>query len=275
MLRALTDVGYESPSPIQAATIPVLLTGEDMLGQAQTGTGKTAAFALPALSRIDLSRTRAAGAGAGADARARDAGRRGVPAVRRAPARLPRAADLRRPELPAAAERAEARRARDRRHARPRDRSHESRHAEARRPALLVLDEADEMLRDGIRRCGREDPRADPAERQVALFSATIAGADPPHRAEAPARPVEVTIRSKTSTADQHPPALLARQRRAQARRADADPRGRDLRWHAGVHAHQAGDGRAGRETRGARLRRRAAERRHSAGRSANAPSRG
>src|SRR6202158_381073 len=54
VLRALTDVGYESPSPIQAATIPVLLSGADMLGQAQTGTGKTAAFALPALSRIDL-----------------------------------------------------------------------------------------------------------------------------------------------------------------------------------------------------------------------------
>src|ERR1035441_6874442 len=56
VLQALTDVGYESPSPIQAATIPVLLSGKDMLGQAQTGTGKTAAFALPALSRIDLTR---------------------------------------------------------------------------------------------------------------------------------------------------------------------------------------------------------------------------
>ncbi|MBN8921987.1 MAG: ATP-dependent RNA helicase [Rhodanobacter sp. 68-29] len=52
--RALTDVGYESPSPIQAATIPPLLEGRDVLGQAQTGTGKTAAFALPILSRIDL-----------------------------------------------------------------------------------------------------------------------------------------------------------------------------------------------------------------------------
>lgn len=51
--RALTDVGYESPSPIQAATIPTLLDGRDVLGQAQTGTGKTAAFALPILSRID------------------------------------------------------------------------------------------------------------------------------------------------------------------------------------------------------------------------------
>ncbi|MDO1528051.1 DEAD/DEAH box helicase [Fulvimonas sp. R45] len=54
VLRALTDVGYESPSPIQAATIPPLLQGRDVLGQAQTGTGKTAAFALPILSRIDL-----------------------------------------------------------------------------------------------------------------------------------------------------------------------------------------------------------------------------
>src|SRR6202161_4707530 len=54
VLHALTDVGYESPSAIQAATIPVLLAGKDMLGQAQTGTGKTAAFALPALTNIDL-----------------------------------------------------------------------------------------------------------------------------------------------------------------------------------------------------------------------------
>ena len=53
LLRALSDVGYESPSPIQAATIPPLLAGRDVLGQAQTGTGKTAAFALPALARID------------------------------------------------------------------------------------------------------------------------------------------------------------------------------------------------------------------------------
>ena len=55
LLRALAEVGYESPSPIQSATIPALLTGADLLGQAQTGTGKTAAFALPALERIDLS----------------------------------------------------------------------------------------------------------------------------------------------------------------------------------------------------------------------------
>ena len=54
VLRALDDVGYEKPSPIQAAIIPLLLQGKDVLGQAQTGTGKTAAFALPLLSKIEL-----------------------------------------------------------------------------------------------------------------------------------------------------------------------------------------------------------------------------
>jgi ATP-dependent RNA helicase DeaD len=57
VLKALADVGYEAPSPIQAATIPVLLAGADVLGQAQTGTGKTAAFALPILSRIEVARS--------------------------------------------------------------------------------------------------------------------------------------------------------------------------------------------------------------------------
>ncbi|MBX3690351.1 DEAD/DEAH box helicase [Dokdonella sp.] len=56
LLAALADVGYETPSPIQAATIPPLLEGRDVLGQAQTGTGKTAAFALPILARLDLTK---------------------------------------------------------------------------------------------------------------------------------------------------------------------------------------------------------------------------
>jgi ATP-dependent RNA helicase DeaD len=53
IVRAVTELGYESPSPIQAAAIPKLLAGEDVLGQAQTGTGKTGAFALPLLARLD------------------------------------------------------------------------------------------------------------------------------------------------------------------------------------------------------------------------------
>jgi len=55
VLKVLKDVGYESPSPIQAETIPHLLNGRHVVGLAQTGTGKTAAFALPILSQIDLS----------------------------------------------------------------------------------------------------------------------------------------------------------------------------------------------------------------------------
>jgi len=58
LLATLADVGYESPSPIQAATIPPLLEGRDVLGQAQTGTGKTAAFALPILARLNLAKTK-------------------------------------------------------------------------------------------------------------------------------------------------------------------------------------------------------------------------
>ncbi len=54
VLKALDDLGYETPTAIQAETIPHILAGRDLLGQAQTGTGKTAAFALPLLSRIDI-----------------------------------------------------------------------------------------------------------------------------------------------------------------------------------------------------------------------------
>jgi ATP-dependent RNA helicase DeaD len=54
VLRAIADVGYESPTAIQAATIPALMAGSDVVGLAQTGTGKTAAFAIPILSKIDV-----------------------------------------------------------------------------------------------------------------------------------------------------------------------------------------------------------------------------
>ncbi|MEH3023857.1 MAG: DEAD/DEAH box helicase [Pseudomonas oryzihabitans] len=56
ILAAIKAVGYEEPSPIQSQSIPVILSGHDMIGQAQTGTGKTAAFALPLLSKLDPSR---------------------------------------------------------------------------------------------------------------------------------------------------------------------------------------------------------------------------
>ncbi len=57
LVRAIKQLGYESPSPIQGKSIPVLLEGKNIIGQAQTGTGKTAAFALPILANIDLKQT--------------------------------------------------------------------------------------------------------------------------------------------------------------------------------------------------------------------------
>lgn len=53
LLKTIKDLGYETPSPIQVKTIPLMLEGKDIVGQAQTGTGKTAAFALPSLHKID------------------------------------------------------------------------------------------------------------------------------------------------------------------------------------------------------------------------------
>ncbi|WP_028303092.1 DEAD/DEAH box helicase [Oceanospirillum maris] len=54
LVATVKKIGYETPSPIQAASIPVLLKGDSLLGQAQTGTGKTASFALPLLARVDI-----------------------------------------------------------------------------------------------------------------------------------------------------------------------------------------------------------------------------
>ena len=52
LLRALNDLGYSKPTPIQAKAIPLVIAGQDIMGGAQTGTGKTAAFTLPILQRI-------------------------------------------------------------------------------------------------------------------------------------------------------------------------------------------------------------------------------
>src|SRR5687767_15631178 len=62
LTRALADVGYTIPTPIQAEAIPLVLAGHDLMGGAQTGTGKTAAFALPVLQRLAQG-TAAAGRG--------------------------------------------------------------------------------------------------------------------------------------------------------------------------------------------------------------------
>ncbi len=201
VLRALTDVGYESPSPIQAATIPVLLSGKDMLGQAQTGTGKTAAFALPALSRIDLSKhepqvlvlvpTRELALqvaeaflkyaahikgfhvlpiyGGQSYQPQLNALRRGVHVVVGTPGRV--IDHMNRGTLKLSG------------------------------ITLLVLDEADEMLQMGFVDAVESILEQTPPARQVALFSATMAAPIRRIAAKHLRSPVEVTIKSKTSTA--------------------------------------------------------------------------
>jgi ATP-dependent RNA helicase DeaD len=201
VLRALGDVGYESPSPIQAATIPVLLSGADMLGQAQTGTGKTAAFALPALTRIDLSKhepqvlvlvpTRELALQV-AEAFLRYAAhlkgfhvlpiyggqsyqpqlnalRRGVHVVVGTPGRV--IDHMNRGTLKLSG------------------------------LTMLVLDEADEMLRMGFVDAVESILEQTPPQRQVALFSATIPAPIRRIASKHLRSPIEVTIKSKTSTA--------------------------------------------------------------------------
>jgi ATP-dependent RNA helicase DeaD len=201
VLRALTDVGYEAPSPIQAATIPVLLSGVDMLGQAQTGTGKTAAFALPALTRIDLSKhepqvlvlvpTRELALqvaeaflkyaahlkgfhvlpiyGGQSYQPQLNALRRGVHVVVGTPGRV--IDHMNRGTLKLSG------------------------------LTLLVLDEADEMLRMGFIDAVESILEQTPPQRQVALFSATIPAPIRRIASKHLRSPAEVTIKSKTSTA--------------------------------------------------------------------------
>jgi ATP-dependent RNA helicase DeaD len=201
VLLALADVGYESPSPIQAQTIPVLLSGKDMLGQAQTGTGKTAAFALPALTKIDLARhepqvlvlvpTRELALqvseaflryaahlkgfhvlpiyGGQSYQPQLNALRRGVHVVVGTPGRV--IDHMNRGTLKLSG------------------------------LTLLVLDEADEMLRMGFIDAVESILEQTPPQRQVALFSATIPAPIRRIAAKHLHTPVEVTIKSKTSTA--------------------------------------------------------------------------
>jgi ATP-dependent RNA helicase DeaD len=201
LLRALADVGYESPSPIQAETIPVLLSGKDMLGQAQTGTGKTAAFALPALSGIEV-------------------GRKEPQVLVLVPTR----------ELALQVSEAFVRYAAHLEgfHVLPiyGGQSYQPQLNALRRGAhvvvgtpgrvidhmnrgtlkltglkMLVLDEADEMLRMGFVDAVESILEQTPPQRQIALFSATLPA---PIRRIAQRHlrePVEVTIKSKTSTA--------------------------------------------------------------------------
>src|SRR5512139_749815 len=197
----LADVGYEAPSPIQAATIPVILAGHDLLGQAQTGTGKTAAFALPLLSMIDVAErvpqalvlvpTRELAIQV-AEAFQKYAGR--LPGFHVLPiyggqSYTPQLNALRRGT-----------------HVVVGTPGRVIDHLERGTLSLgtlrfVVLDEADEMLQMGFVDAIESILSRAPAERQVALFSATL---PKPIRNIAQKHlrsPQEVTIRSKTTTA--------------------------------------------------------------------------
>lgn len=201
VMAAVTEVGYESPSPIQAATIPALLKGRDVLGQAQTGTGKTAAFALPILSNLDLSKKKPQ---ALVLAPTRELAIQVAEAFQRYAAHIPGfhvlpvyGGQSYGPQLSAL---------------------NRGVHVVVGTPGRvidhlqrgsldlsqltwLVLDEADEMLRMGFIDDVETVLKKTPESRQVALFSATMP-AQIRRIAQTYLRdPVEVTITSKTTTA--------------------------------------------------------------------------
>ena len=118
LLTALDELGYEEPSPIQEQAIPELLGGHDMIGQAQTGTGKTAAFGLPLLQYLDPGERRDAGDRPDADPRALHPGHPGPALLRRAP-RHQRRRGLRRHLGPRPGRPGSLEGARHRRHRRP------------------------------------------------------------------------------------------------------------------------------------------------------------
>lgn len=201
LLAALSAVGYESPSPIQAATIPPLLAGRDLLGQAQTGTGKTAAFALPILARI--------GPAAGKPralvlAPTRELAIQVAEAFQRYAAHLPGfhvlpiyGGQSYGPQLSALKRGVHVVVGTPGRVIDHLDRGS----LDLSELSCLVLDEADEMLRMGFIDDVEAVLKKTPASRQVALFSATMPA--PIRRiAQTYLRdPVEIAIQSKTTTA--------------------------------------------------------------------------
>ena len=201
VMAAVDAVGYESPSPIQAATIPALLEGRDVLGQAQTGTGKTAAFALPILSRIDLSKTKPQ---ALVLAPTRELAIQVAEAFQKYAAKIPGfhvlpiyGGQSYQPQLSALKRGV---------HVVVGTPGRVIDHLERGSLDLsgldtLVLDEADEMLRMGFIDDVETVLKKTPESRRVALFSATM---PPPVRRIAQTylrNPVEVTIQAKTTTA--------------------------------------------------------------------------
>jgi ATP-dependent RNA helicase DeaD len=201
LLATLTEVGYETPSPIQAATIPPLLAGRDVLGQAQTGTGKTAAFALPILSRLVLSKTKPQ---ALVLAPTRELAIQVAEAFQRYAAKLPgfhvlpiyggqsygpQLSGLKRGVHVVVGTPG-------------RVIDHLNRGTlDLKQLTTLVLDEADEMLRMGFIDDVEAVLKETPPKRQIALFSATMPAQIRRIAQTYLREPVEIAIKSKTTTA--------------------------------------------------------------------------
>ncbi|HEU0153409.1 MAG TPA: DEAD/DEAH box helicase [Arenimonas sp.] len=202
LIKVLGELGYETPSPIQAATIPHLLAGRDVLGQAQTGTGKTAAFALPILSQIDLSQTKPQ---ALVLAPTRELGIQVAEAFQRYATHMPGFHVL--PIYGGQSYGPQLQALRRGVHVVVGTPGRIIDHLDKGSLDLsllrnLVLDEADEMLRMGFIDDVEAILKKMPAVRQTALFSATM-----PHAIRRIAQtylkdPVEVTIEAKTRTAE-------------------------------------------------------------------------
>ena len=202
VLQAVNDVGYESPSAVQAATIPAMMAGSDVVGLAQTGTGKTAAFAIPILSKIDASSTDTQ---ALVLAPTRELALQVAEAFRRYGAQLPRinvlpiyggqSYGVQLAGLKRGAQVVVGTPGRVIDHL-------ERGTLDLSRLDYLVLDEADEMLTMGFAEDVERILADTPEYKQVALFSATMPPAIRKITSKYLHDPVEVTIEAKTTTAE-------------------------------------------------------------------------
>ena len=202
VLQAVADVGYESPSAIQAATIPALMAGSDVVGLAQTGTGKTAAFAMPILSKID---TGSKATQALVLAPTRELALQVAEAFSRYGAHLPRINVL--PIYGGssyAVQLAGLKRGAQVVVGTPgRVIDHLERGTlDLSRVDYLVLDEADEMLNMGFAEDVERILSETPEYKQVALFSATMPPAIRKLTAKYLHDPTEVKVEAKTATAE-------------------------------------------------------------------------
>jgi len=202
VLRAVDDVGYESPSAVQAATIPAMMAGSDVVGLAQTGTGKTAAFAIPILSKIDVENMTTQ---ALVLAPTRELALQVAEAFSRYGAHLPRINVL--PIYGGQSYGVQLAGLRRGAHVVVGTPGRVIDHLERgtldlSRLDYLVLDEADEMLQMGFAEDVERILSDTPEYKQVALFSATMPPAIRKITTKYLHDPVEVTVKSKTATAE-------------------------------------------------------------------------